>query len=695
MPLIKPTQSCSSTNHQVDAKQQDYLRMTSGNKRTSASPFRDAADDAADKTSLNSPKQLGENRMPEYTNQGVGSNVLALSQLVRCGDPGLLVDKIVSHNKKKGIADLFVLLFVTRNCRGGKGEKKLSFDIFLRVYRSYPETAKALLPLFPHYGYWKDLLLLMEAAAQQYSTSTNHQASQDIIHTSVTIMKEQFLKDLAAVELYKQSLKNSVEEDKIEKLHRNGPEISLLAKWLPRERSSFDKKLHFVNLFVAAGNVDCMDTAATSKEGSSEDEWQSAAKANYRRQVAELTSYLALPEVLLAAKREEEIRFGKVAARATMLLRKVFINEKKDGTVRSEDPKRIRLAERFLIHVVDKGLKGGQLMPHEIVEKILKNSRISKAEEMVLDAQWKDLWRNVVEQVKTKAAEDGHEAFRPTQMVPLCDVSGSMSGVPMNVAIALSIGISEITHDSFKDRILTFESQPRWHRLVSTASIVQKVRSLADAPWEGSTNFDAAYDLILQAVEDARLDWTDMPLLIVFSDMQFDFAAGTYGTSSIMATMHDNVRRKVQALASRLGWENSDPTPMIYWNLRNTGGHPVDKDSEGAVLLSGFSPSLLKLVMYGEALREEEVEVAQMDGSVVTMKMRVTPEDLLRKMLDDKLYDPVRAVLLKSREGSLLEYESPLAEGLGFDEEKAKYEILLAGGLGINEENADDDFTLV
>jgi uncharacterized protein with von Willebrand factor type A (vWA) domain len=47
--------------------------------------------------------------------------------------------------------------------------------------------------------------------------------------------------------------------------------------------------------------------------------------------------------------------------------------------------------------------------------------------------------------VKAKAAEDGLE-FDPTRMVPLSDVSGSMSGVPMQLAIALGIGLSEITH---------------------------------------------------------------------------------------------------------------------------------------------------------------------------------------------------------------------------------------------------------
>jgi hypothetical protein len=77
-------------------------------------------------------------------------------------------------------------------------------------------------------------------------------------------------------------------------------------------------------------------------------------------------------------------------------------------------------------------------------------------------------------------------------------------------------------------------------------------------------------------------------------------------------------------------------------------------------MLSGCRPSFLKLVMQGETLRDQEIEIVQVDGTVVTKKVRVSPEEILRKMLDDKLYDPVRQILVASLEGALLEYEIPL-----------------------------------
>ena len=607
-----------------------------GTKRP-ANAFRNAAYEQIDAAAN---RQFGENGMAEFTNAGIGSDVLALSQMVRGGEPTALVNQIVKRGSTSEVADLTVLLFATRNARGGKGERDLSYGMFLTLAKAFPETSARLLPLFPHYGYWKDLFNLM---------AEKNGLDESLTKAALGLIKDQFVRDLTALEEYEKKEKQTFDEQELKKLRRKGPSISLLAKWLPRENTSLDKETNFVSFFVPL-------MWPTNENGKSAGEstggtWESSNKKLYRKTVAELSAYLALPEVLLAAHREDEIQFNKVASKATMRLRKVFLNEDSNGKPRSEDPKRIRLAERFEMYVAEKGLKGRQLDPHEIVRIILNKYHISAAEEKVLDSQWKDLWRGVAEQAE---AASGDAEFNPTRMVPMADVSGSMSGVPMEVSIALSIGLSEITHDAFKNLVMTFSRQPQWHRLNPEDTIVGKVRSLQRAHWEMNTNFEAAYDLILETAEAANLSREDMPTLVVFSDMQFDCAVGR---RTLMTTMHEHLRAKVEVVGKRLGWEDTDPAPIVYWNLRNTGGHPVDKDTEGAVLLAGFSPSLLKLILNGEALAEQTVEVVEADGTVTTKKVQATPEEILRKMLDDKIYDPVREVLAESKEGALREYE--------------------------------------
>lgn len=55
----------------------------------------------------------------------------------------------------------------------------------------------------------------------------------------------------------------------------------------------------------------------------------------------------------------------------------------------------------------------------------------------------------------------------------------------------------------------------------------------------------------------------------------------------------------------------------------------------------------------------------------------MTPEEILKKMLDDSLYDPVQKVLGESREGALLEYNESLVQVDGdAKEEDGEFELI-------------------
>lgn len=125
-------------------------------------------------------------------------------------------------------------------------------------------------------------------------------------------MSSQLKMDMAALAEYKS---NKVEL----------PKISILAKWLPCKGMHSDKKLSFVKRFIAVMWPEMLTVSTTT------DDWKSSAKSK-RKMVSELTATLELPEVLLLAKREDEINFGKVASKATFLFTKTFLNEEtKDG----------------------------------------------------------------------------------------------------------------------------------------------------------------------------------------------------------------------------------------------------------------------------------------------------------------------------------------------------------------------------
>jgi len=61
------------------------------------------------------------------------------------------------------------------------------------------------------------------------------------------------------------------------------------------------------------------------------------------------------------------------------------------------------------------------------------------------------------------------------------------------------------------------------------------------------------------------------------------------------------------------------------------------------MLLSGFSPSLMKFILSGEM--EEECITLDQDGKIVKSRTQVDPREALRRVLYDSGLDDVRSVL--------------------------------------------------
>jgi len=137
----------------------------------------------------------------------------------------------------------------------------------------------------------------------------------------------------------------------------------------------------------------------------------------------------------------------------------------------------------------------------------------------------------------------------------------------------------------------------------------------------------------------AKLKPHEIPDLIVFSDMQFDQAR--ISRCSRWETTHESIVRRFKEAGIRVCGEEWPAPHMIYWNLRgNTRGFPAKGNTPNVTMLSGFSPSLMKLLLDGETVK-------------------TNPFDTLRKALDDKAYDKVRSVLSRSKEGLLEYYKVP------------------------------------
>jgi len=85
----------------------------------------------------------------------------------------------------------------------------------------------------------------------------------------------------------------------------------------------------------------------------------------------------------------------------------------------------------------EKKIASGALLPHEIVNEFMKGVQVEKELEDVSEMQWK----SYVDNLKKVGLLDS--------ALGVCDVSGSMIGDPMNVAIALSLLIAALSKPPF------------------------------------------------------------------------------------------------------------------------------------------------------------------------------------------------------------------------------------------------------
>lgn len=319
--------------------------------------------------------------------------------------------------------------------------------------------------------------------------------------------------------------------------------VSLLGKWMPSVNASSIRSRVLGIEFAKALNL-------TERE--------------YRKFMVQLRNAIRIVEHDMCSGNWGSINYQSVPSKAGMMYRKAF--QKHDGARYSE-----YLAD------VESGkakINASTLFPHEVVAKYLNYSQVSGIDETV-ELMWKNLPNYM-------------EGGDFNGMV-LADVSGSMYGVPMQVSIALALYISERnTSLVWKDYFMTFESSPRLMKVVGN-TLYSRVNYVSQAPWGGSTNLQAAFELILDAAIKNNLDQSAMPeKLIIVSDMQFNVAC------------RSNKRTNLEQIQKRYEGAGYKVPQLIFWNVNSHSNVPVQFDDSGVALVSGCSPSTMKYVLSGQ-----------------------------------------------------------------------------------------------
>ena len=571
--------------------------------------------------SKNPPEKLGENNHIEYTwsRTNIQELILQLSfQLVRdrrsqqlnleVKDRKILVRSASLKNKFDDIMKelrildnsndtifytsiMVRLLCQTRDIVAGKGEYELSYMMLLSLYDYYPKIAEYVLerfvtsndgshspPIAPMgvskenlgfappkaalqnlqpYGSWKDIKYFAYYVKNHSEDGENHKLIDKCIH-------------LINKQLYTDAL-----------VCLNDTNLSLCAKWVPREGS---KKHSW--LFKRLALDDSKDFYWMKKEGkTAETKIKRINKCymNYRKMLSQLNTRIDTVQIKQCGNNWSKIDHNKTTSITLSRNKRAFLNVNKKGEVRSVLPDRIECAEKFKEYIENrisngKEVKGTNVgfnnftqQAFDLINKGCMNDDKYKTEVDLLNSQW-----------RSNSAQNGSL----NKMIAMVDTSGSMSGDPLDVAIAMGIRVAE--KSILGKRVLTFSEKPTWHNLDKAEGFVEMVNELKNASWQMNTNFYLALVMILNSLNlnNVPPEDTEGMILVIFSDMQIDQADKTFRNES--STMIKLIKQQYD--------DAGYPCPhILFWNLRSTSGFPCLSNEKGASMMSGFSPTLLNL----------------------------------------------------------------------------------------------------
>lgn len=413
--------------------------------------------------------------------------------------------RLMLNSLGKSVQDTLRIMFYTRDIRGGQGERKVFRETFKNLCANYPEIAKQVIQHVPTYGRWDDLFVAFDTPVEPLM---------------LEFVRQQFVAD-----------------SKSEK-------PSLLAKWLPREKSS---EAALATRFAAAFGLNA--------------KW-------YRKNIAEICRTLKVLEQKLCAKEWNLIQYEQVPSQAMKLYRKAFSKHDPVGFTK-------------YLEAVEKGEKkinASTLFPSQLVPLAMEREKTIET-----------LWRNLPD------FTDGKKC----NILPILDVSGSMGSAtiansPMSICIGTGLYLAERASGPFKNKFITFSDNPTLFN-ISEDTLFEKLQGILGAEWGMSTNLQKAVDLVVDGLgklsaQDRQEHRPDAILII--SDMQFNGTGGPYGPSPVQGTDYLQIKAKFQSIEVEM------PT-IVFWNVASNDTQPALANDKNTVLVSGKSPSVIKYILSG------------------------------------------------------------------------------------------------
>ncbi len=339
---------------------------------------------------------------------------------------------------------------------------------------------------------------------------------------------------------------------------------SLLGKWLKSENaSSYETKT------LAKKTREALDLTPRQ----------------YRKALSALRSRIAIVESQMSANEWTDIDYSKLPSQAGLRYRQAFYRHDLEGYQGYIDS----------LKRGDAGVKVNTktLYPYEIVHEIMSGKvRIGNkynvqfgtaANEDMLDVMWANL-------------PDYFDGNTENSLV-VVDTSGSMCGLPIEIAISLGIYAAERNKGKFHNHFMTFSNRPQLVELQGTG-LVERVRNMSQANWDMNTDIKKVFDLVLKTAVENNLPQDEMiGRIYIVSDMEFDGCVNGGNNQSLFQTIESEYRAAGYKMPN-----------LVFWNVNARGAQfPTTMTATGVQLVSGASPSIFTNLLKGSMLSPYEL----------------------------------------------------------------------------------------
>lgn len=281
-----------------------------------------------------------------------------------------------------------------------------------------------------------------------------------------------------------------------------------------------------------------------------------------------IVGHTKVVEQLMSAKKWDDIELSTLPSKAFNKYKKAFQRHLENKY------------EKFIEDVL-KGkekLNSKTMFPHEILAPLDTAYIIndpSKSEIETIKAQWRSY---------PKYQGEG-------KILPVVDVSGSMESrlsksviTFKHIAISMGLYLAENIKWPFKDHFISFSGHPHLHSL--SGDIVNRYKQVQDSWEDCDTNLIKVFKTLLKVAIRDNISQKDMPdTLVIFSDMEFNYCWGRSNFDTIKDLYKD---------------AGYTMPKLVFWNLcGRLNNYPVQGDTYNTMLLSGYSPVLIKTVLKG------------------------------------------------------------------------------------------------